>query len=463
MKKIDKQVDMCEILPKNLIALAKICPKPLYLVGGAVRDHLLSLSSKSKDWDICSPMLAEEFSTFAKENGFSVKSVFRNTGTVKMQDIDGVEYEYACFRSDKYIRGVHQPVETCFTEDIALDALRRDFTANAIYYDIKNEEFCDPLNGISAIRENRLSTVAPAEKVFGADGLRLMRLARQSAQTGLIPDEDCLYGATKNASLINDVSPERIYTELTAILHADEKFGVINGHYQGLKILEQTGVLARILPELTLGKDMAQRSDFHDHDVLEHTLRAVKYAHPTVRLSALLHDIGKPYCKINEGKYHNHPIEGARLAKDVLQRLKAPKKVTERVCDLVFWHMYDMDCKTNENKLRRFLVSHADILEELLLLKQADFSACKDDLSTAPTVLRWQELLTRMRAEKVPFSLRELAIKGKNLIDLGIPPKSVSEILHALLMHLAIFPQDNQAERLQKLALSEHSSRIQHS
>lgn len=461
MKKISKEVDMRGILPKNLISLAEICPKPLYVVGGAVRDYLARLCTKTKDWDICAPMLAEDFSAFAEQNGFSIKSVYRNTGTVKMQDAQGIEYEYACFRSDKYVRGMHQPVETCFTEKIEEDALRRDFTANAVYYDVKNGVFRDPLHGIAAIQEKRLTTVAPAEKVFGADGLRLMRLARQSAQTGFSPDADCLYGATKNANLIDDVSPERIYTELTAILQADQRYGVADGPYQGLKILEKTGVFARIFPELAWGKGMKQRSDFHDYDVLEHTLRAVKYAAPAVRLSALLHDVGKPYCMLHEGKYHNHPIEGKRLAREVLNRLKAPKKITDRVCDLVFWHMYDMDCRTSENKLRRFLVSHADLLEELLLLKQADYSACKDDLSPAPTVLRWQTLLNRMRAENAPFSLRELSIKGKDLIDCGIPPKYVSDILNALLLHLAVCPDDNQAEKLIKLAQTEYALHMQ--
>lgn len=461
MKKFEKEGNIREILPENLIALAKICPKPLYVVGGTVRDFLANLTTKTKDWDICSPMPAEEFSSYAEKAGLLVKSVYKNTGTVKICDTQGEEYEYACFRSDKYIRGTHRPTETFFTDDIRLDALRRDFTANAVYYDIQKESFCDPLDGITAIKERRLSTVAPAEKVFGADGLRLMRLARQSAQTGFTPDEECLRGASVNAKLIDDVSPERIYTELTAILQADKKCGNTDGPYQGLQILERTGVLARILPELTLGKGMKQRSDFHNHDVLEHTLRAVKYADPKIRLSALLHDIGKPYCMQTEGKYHNHPIEGKGIAREILHRLKAPKKTVDTVCELVFWHMYDMDCKTGENKLRRFLVLHADILEELLLLKQADYTACKDDFSPAPTCLRWQELLRRMREEKVPFSLRELAINGKDLLAIGIEPKYLSTILHALWLHLAVCPKDNEKERLKKLALSEYATLTQ--
>jgi poly(A) polymerase len=195
----------------------------------------------------------EEFLTAAEKANFTLRSVFKNTGTVKLSDPLGEEYEYCSFRSDRYVRGTHVPVEIFFTDDIAIDARRRDFTANAVYFDIKKGEFVDPLDGISAIEEKRLTTVAPAKKVFGEDGLRLMRLARFAGTLGFSPDEECLLGAKNNAKLIRDITPERVYTELCAILHADKKYGVQNGHYRGLKTLEETGVLAEILPELTLG------------------------------------------------------------------------------------------------------------------------------------------------------------------------------------------------------------------
>ena len=448
---------MRKILPKNLILLAENAPFPLYVVGGTVRDHLAGLIPKTQDFDICSPTPADIFAEFATAHGFCVKSVFKNTGTVKLQDCDGVDYEYSCFRSDKYIRGTHVPVEIYFTDKIELDARRRDFTVNAIYYDIKKDDYLDPLGGISAIQHKQFTTVAPAQKVFGEDGLRLMRLARQAATLGFTPDEECLVGATQNAALIDDISPERIFTELLAILHADEKYGNADGPYQGLRLLDQIGVLARILPELAQGKGMKQRSDYHKYDVLEHSLRAVKYAEPSIRLAALLHDVGKPFCTLRNGNSYNHPIEGETLAKNILHRLKAPKKTIEQVCALVRWHMYDMDCKTGESKLRRFFVEHYPILEDLLYLKQADFSACMDNMREAPTRTRWQKLLAQMQMENTPFTLKSLAIKGTDLLTLGIPPAQISDILRQLLLHTAVVPQDNQKERL--LALSRHFKR----
>lgn len=445
---------MKRIIPYNLTALAQSCPAPLYVVGGAVRDFLAGLTKDGKlDWDICSPLRAEQFIPIAEANGFFVCSVFKNTGTVKLKDKDGIDYEYSCFRSDKYVRGTHRPAEVYFTDDIALDAIRRDFTCNAVYYDIAKNTYEDPLNGISAIQEKRLTTVANSDKVFGEDGLRLMRLARQVGTLGFTPDENCIKGAQKNCALIDDIAPERVFTELRDILHADTKYGEKYGHWRGLKTLERIGVLERILPELTLGRGMTQRADFHNHDVLEHSLRTVLYADKSVRLPALLHDVGKPFCQIRDGSSIAHPIEGARLTKEILTRLQAPKKLVEETALLVELHMYDLDGKTGENKLRRFLVRHQSILEKLLLLKQADFSGCKDNVSTAPTVLRWKKLLETMHQENVPFTLKELAVTGRDLLNVGIPAPTLSTILRQLLEHTAVRPLDNTKTTLTKIAI----------
>ena len=445
-----------KLIPAPLFRLANACKSPLYLVGGAVRDTLagLTLQRGSLDLDICSPMPFDEFLSIAEGCHFTAKSVFKNTGTVKLLDEVGNEYEYCSFRSDKYVRGNHVPVETFFTDDIQLDARRRDFTANAVYYDIQKGEIVDPLDGVSAIQEKRLTTVADSDKVFGEDGLRLMRLARQAACLGFIPDNACLLGATKNAELIDDISPERIFTELTQLLSADEKYGQTDGVYRGLKLLDDTGVLARIFPELALGKGMAQRADFHKYDVLEHSIRAAAYAKKEVRLAALLHDVGKPICALRDGSSHNHPQDGAVIAKEILGRLKAPKKDIQRIPALVEWHMYDFDCKTKESKLRRFFVAHLDVLDDLLLLKQADFSACMDDVSPAPTCVRWTELIKKMQKENVPFTQKQLALSGKDLLDAGFPAPQLSTLLQKLLTYAATHPSENNKRRLLKMAQS---------
>ena len=441
---------MRTILPKKLKILASGCPKPLYVVGGFVRDFLGGLHSEYADVDICGAMLAEDFAVFAKNAGLIPQAVYKHTGTVKLSDGEGNDFEYTCFRSDKYVRGEHTPAEIFFTDDINLDARRRDFTANAIYYDVANDRFVDPLNGIAAVREKRLTTVDKAEKVFGEDGLRLMRLARFAGQLGYTPDRETLRGAAANASMIEDISPERIYTELTQILLADQKYGTADGHYQGLLVLEQIGVLAKILPELTKGKGIAQRADFHKYDMLFHSLRSVKYAPPNLRLAALLHDVGKPFCHLRDGNSHERPKEGARITKEILQRLKAPKKTIEQTCALTLWHMYDFNCMVKETKLRKFFVDHFSILDELMQIKQADFSGCMDDVGVAPTVVRWKNLLEKMRKERAPLCIKDLAIRGNDLIEL-VPAPMISAVLQELLYHAVCFPRDNEKMRLLRL------------
>ncbi len=424
-----------EKIPPSLRRLAEKCPRPLYLVGGSVRDYLAGDLSSRADWDLASPCTEEELLAAAKECGLSPRAVYANTGTVKLKGED--EYEFTRFRSDRYVRGRHTPEEIFFTEDILPDARRRDFRANAVYFEIGTERFVDPLGGIEDIRNKVLRTVAPAEKVFGEDGLRLVRLARIAAQTGFSPDEECLAGAKNNAALIRDIAPERIFAELGLLLTADKKRGDETAPYRGLCILRETGVLKEILPELALGDGMPQRADFHDHDVLEHTFRCVRYAPADVRWAALLHDVGKPSCFLKNGNFHGHDAEGARIAREILLRLKAPKSLTEEVCTLVALHMRDLDGKMKTAKVRRALLSSYPVLEKLFALKQADFSASKDDLSPAPVVVKWREIFAEMQRERCPFTLRGLAVNGNDLLSLGVPRERIGEILSALLLFCA--------------------------
>ena len=230
-------------IPDVLAALADECAFPLYLVGGYVRDFLAGFPSAVKpDFDVCADAPEEELIAAAEKVGMRAKSVYRRTGTVKLEDGKGTGYEFTRFRSDKYVRGIHTPAEIEFTADIERDARRRDFCANAVYYEIKAETLRDPLGGVGDIRRKILRTVAPAKKVFGEDGLRLMRLARLSAETGFAPDEEAIEGAREHAALLSDIAPERIFTELMLLLRADTKHGIEDAPYRGLCVLRETGV-----------------------------------------------------------------------------------------------------------------------------------------------------------------------------------------------------------------------------
>lgn len=442
---------MRNILSENILRLANKCRFPLYVVGGRVRDFLAGLNTAAPDTDLCAPVTAEAFIEAARDAGFVIDAVYKNTGTVKLScgGENGEEnYEFASFRSDEYVRGEHRPNNTFFTEDISLDARRRDFKCNAVYYYIKEEKFVDPLGGIADIKSRVLSTVAASEKVFGEDGLRLMRLARISAETGFTPTDDCMSGARVNARLITDVAPERIWAELDRILHADKRYGIKNAAYSGLTVLKNSGVMAVILPELYAGNGMPQRSDIHRYDVLEHSLRTVMYADEKIRLAALLHDIGKPYCMQKNGNFYGHETEGAILAEKVLKRLKAPKKLTETCVKLTELHMYDFRCDARENKVRKFIVKNLEYFDELMLLKQADFSACRDDLSPAPAVVKMTEILNKMKKEGVPLDLKHMNVRGNELIEAGCPKELAGKALENLLYACAMKQVKNDKSEL---------------
>ena len=306
---------MNKILPKNLISLAKEFDKPLYLVGGAVRNYLID-HSLSSDLDICAAIPMEQFVEGAKNCGFIISATYKRTGTVLFVDKNN-HYEYTTFRKERYVGGVHTPEYTEFTEDITEDAKRRDFKCNAIYYDIKNQQIIDVLGGVEDIKNKRLDTVQEPDKVFCSDGLRLMRLARFTGELNFKPTDSVIEGARKYSDNILDISPERIYAELKLILGSDSKYPFSDpmGHYNALKVLDETRVLDKIIPELTAGRGMAQRADFHKFDVLEHSLKSVLYSKKEIRLGALLHDIGKPFCFLKNGRYHGHADEGEKIAK----------------------------------------------------------------------------------------------------------------------------------------------------
>ncbi len=437
---------MRNLFSEKLINLAKSCPYPLYAVGGAVRDSLAG-APFSGDTDICAPCGEDDFVSRVLKAGFKVDAVYKTTGTVKIS-ADGKSFEFARFRTDEYERGGHTPKSVKFTDDIMLDARRRDFRCNAVYYDIARDELCDPLGGVEDIRRKVLSCVVPADKVFSEDGLRLMRLARQAAQTGFSPDGEAVAGARKNRMLIRDVACERINAELGLILGSDGRSGDKTSPYKGLKILDITRVLDVIIPELCEGRGISQRADFHKYDVLEHSLRAVLYAPADVRLAALLHDVGKPYAYRAAGNFYRHEEYGGQLAENILARLKFPKKTQAECARLILLHMYDTRLDAREGKIRRFIVENYDIFDKILELKQADFSACKDDLQTAPCVVKWRHILQKMRSEGAPCTLSELKISGAEIIAAGVLPKNCSEVLKKLLFEAALNPAVNNRAKL---------------
>ncbi len=430
-------------LPQNLISLAKSLEKPLYVVGGAVRNYLIN-GALLGDVDLCAPVSADEIKPAILACGFKVVAEYKHTGTLLFTD-GKHNYEFTSFRKERYVKGEHTPLYTEFIEDIKEDALRRDFKCNAIYYNIADEKFVDPLGGVEDVYNKVLDTVTDPEITFSRDGLRLMRLARFAGELDFTATVQVFDAATRFADNILDISPERVYAELKMILVADKKYSFSNprGHYQALKILDRTRVLDRIFPDLTEGRGMVQRADFHKYDVLEHSLRCALYAPPEIRLGALLHDIGKPLCFKRDGYYYHHFSVGEKLAEKALNKLKVDKKTVNGVKYLVKEHMLDLDCSMKESKVKRFIVKNFDRIDQLLMVKQADFRASLESDYVAPTVAKWQSIIKKMQADGTPFTLKQLAISAVDLIEIGFANEKIKKELNALWEYAVINPEKN--------------------
>ena len=448
-----------QVICYNNFMLAKISPslkrlaskfdKPLYIVGGYVRGMLID-GVPSHDVDLAGPITSGEFLRALSETGFNVRAESHRTHTVMFTDDNGAKYEFTSFRKEVYPEGGgHSPEFTEFTEDIREDALRRDFKCNAVYYDIKNGEIVDPLKGVWDIKYKILDTVKEPAKVFESDGLRLLRLARFSAELDFTPTEDVIKAATLYADNIKDISGERIYDELCRMLVSDTRFPYSDkaGHYHSLKMCQKIGVLKYIFPEISLGEGLPQRKDFHKYDVLEHSFRALLYSDPSVRLAALLHDVGKSVVYLRDGMYHFHAKEGVRVARERLSALKAPKRVIEDTCWLILWHMYDLKVDEPDHDVKRFIASNYEKIDRLLLLKEADIKASSVDLVPL-TVVRWKKLIAEMQQSLTPLALKELAVDGEDLEKLGLRGRLVGVTLKRLFEMTLDDPSLNKKETL---------------
>lgn len=433
----------------ELIRLAKSLDKPLYIVGGYVRGMLID-GVPSHDIDLAGPITVTELLDALKKTDFTIKAEYPRTHTVMFVDTNGQKYEFTSFRKEVYPEGGgHNPEYTEFTNDIKEDALRRDFKCNAVYYDIALGEIVDPLKGVWDIKYKILDTVKEPAKVFESDGLRLLRLARFAAELDFTPTEDVIKAATEYADNIKDISGERIYDELCRMLVSDTRFPYSDkaGHYHSLKMCQKIGVLKHIFPEISLGEGLPQRKDFHKYDVLEHSFRTLLYSDISVRLAALLHDVGKSVVYLRDGMYHFHAKEGVRVARERLSNLKAPKRVIEHTCWLILWHMYDLKVDEPTHDVKKFIASNIEKIDDLLLLKEADIKASSVDL-IPHTVVRWKKLLAEMKENRTPLAIKDLAVDGDDLEKLGLRGRLVGVTLKRLFEMTLDNPELNNKETL---------------
>ena len=450
-------------IPEAVRRLAAASETPIFLVGGCVRNALAHLGQTEAykdgglvhgmqghagqtDVDLCGPLIA---TALKLPRGATVQIVNYRLGTALITYM-GNKYEYTPFRVEKYdAGGGHTPVEVHFTTSLTQDAMRRDFTVNSIYVNAATGEWIDPVGGIADVERKVLRSHDPA-LIFASDGLRLMRLVRLAAETGFKLDGPTARAAIEAAGNLKDISGERKREELLRILTADLKYGVPDAHYRGLKLLQKIGLLPYIMEPLHEAAGLAQNPKYHKYDVLEHTFRTVLHAPPRLRLAALMHDIGKPYAMQCYGNFHGHEVAGETITRDILAReLRCSAAVVNHTAQLVRYHMYDMEGKTKEGKMRLFVAKHFDIIDDLAALMQAD--ALATGMVTEEQAKQKRRLLAvrdALLSDGAPLSLSDLDISGADLTDLGYEGPAVGEMLQDCWRTAVLDPKLNRRDWL---------------
>ena len=405
---------MMEISPV-LKELAGLWRGKLYVVGGAVRDAILGVPTA--DVDLASPLTADEVRALLEGTRFRTEPHSLKLGTLGIY-ADGEKFEYTAFRTDSYdMRGAHSPSAVSFGRTLEEDALRRDFTVNALYYDIEEDKTVDVTGGREDIARKLIRTVRAPEAVIAEDALRIMRMVRFAASYGFEIEPGVMECARAMSGNLKNVAPERIREEFERILSADAVCGIAGAQRRGLELLTECGAIDHIVPELKEGIGVEQNKHWHRFDVYGHILSTVEHAPRRIRLAALFHDIAKPVLKRETGVTAGHAERGAEIAARRLSALRYPKAEIGEVKELVAAHMFDLKCNESEEALRLFVQEHVGIIDKLCELKDADWAGGGTREGTNPSADRIRSLLPVMRSEGVAFSLKELKADGNDLKD----------------------------------------------
>ena len=361
-------------------------------------------------------------------------------------------------RREKSTGPGHRDFEIEYDQNLPVedDLQRRDFTINAIAvrisggaYRIAKPELVDPCGGVRDIRDNLIRMAGP--KSFAEDPLRMLRACQFAARFEYAVERGTFGAIEKNARLIATVPPERVQQELNKLLTKAAQPSI------GFWLMQRSGLLRHILPELAQGAGVSQPGDFHRYDVFEHGIRTADFVPRDkgleLRLAGLLHDVAKPKCReMGEGRIHfyGHDKEGEVLVRAALERLKYPKQTISAVAQLVRMHMFAYP--ETEKGLRRLIAkTGAAGLYDLIDLRRADILAQGNAGAEATKLLdTFEQLATEQIGNNPPFSLKDLAVDGDDLrreFGLKAGPR-IGELLEHLLDHVLEHPAKNTREIL---------------
>ena len=418
----------------------------LALVGGPVRDVLLG--QQPGDLDLTTNATPDQVLAIASGWADRTWEVGIAFGTVGLRKGNTV-FEITTYRSEQYERTSRRP-DVRYGTSLEEDLGRRDFTVNAMAARLPGYEFTDPFGGFEALGEKVLRTPGPPERSFGDDPLRILRAARFAAKLGFTVADDVRAAMTDQAERLEIVSVERITSELTKLMLTPDPA-------LGIDVLVQTEVADEVLPEVS--RLRMEADEHHRHkDVYQHSLTVLRQAielEPrygldgdlTVRLAALLHDIGKPKTRtlLPDGRvaFHHHEVEGAKMARRRLTALRFPNDVVKDVSRLVELHLRFHGYGGGEwtdSAVRRYVRDAGPLLTRLHVLTRADcttrnrakaarLARAYDGLEQRIAELSEQEELARLRPE----------LDGNEIMRvLGVPPGPVVGRAYHFLLELRI-------------------------
>lgn len=395
----------------------------LYLVGGVVRDLLLGRERPEVEWDLDFATDALPRETTKLLRGWADRQYLVGVryGTVGARK-GGRVLEITTFREEVYAEEHRKPAVT-FGKDVLTDLSRRDFTMNAMAVRVPEGEFVDPFGGVKDLAALRVDTPLDPEISFSDDPLRMLRVARFASQLDATPSPRVVEAIGRMHGRMSIVSAERISDELSKLLLG-------GAPSKGLQLVVDTGLAEEFLPELP-GLQLEQDPVHRHKDVLHHTFAVVETCDErdlTLRLAALLHDIGKPRTReiTPEGvQFHHHEVVGARMAKERLQALRYPSSVVEDVVKLVEMHLrFHGYSEWSDSAVRRYVRDAGPLLDRLNQLTRADcttqnrfkakqLAALQDDL---------EERIARLAEEENLDSMRP-PLDGREVMEhLGIMP-----------------------------------------
>lgn len=411
-----------------------------FAVGGCVRDSILA--RRPEDWDITTSAKPEE-----------IKRLFRRTvdtgiehGTVTVI-IGKDSYEVTTYRVDGAYEDGRHPKEVRFTSRLEEDLQRRDFTINAMAYN-DDVRLVDVFGGMKDLNHHLIRCVGDPRDRFSEDALRILRAVRFSAQLNFPIEPDTADAIKELAPTLEKISAERIQAELVKLL--------VSPHPERIRDAYELGITKVILPEWDAMAGVEQNTPHHRYDVAEHTIRAMKYVKrdKILRLTMLFHDMGKPSTKTTDenGRDHfkGHALVSEEIARKVLRRLKFDNETVKTVTRLVCYHDYRMEA-TPKNVRRAMNRIGVELFPYYLAVRMADAKAQSPyrRREKIENIVAVRKLYQEALLEEDCVTLRQLAVSGRDLMDLGMKPgREIGSMLSELLEYVIDDPKRNEKEIL---------------